>query len=99
VGDYAFTASFSVVGPAATVVACGGAVSAGIEIASDCDEVQVYEDDTDTTVEIDKSTTVTTVAPGAALRYTITLTNPGPNPADPQNPIKLHTTSPLRAAR
>ena len=57
--------------------------TSGTDIASDCDEVQVFEDDTDTTLEIDKTTTVTEVDPGAAA-YTVTLRHrpePGGRPA------------------
>ncbi len=81
IGEYSFTASFTVVGPAATVDACASVTTASTDIASDCDEVEVYEDDTDTFLEIEKTTTVTVVEPGAALAYTITVTNTGPNPA------------------
>ncbi|MGZ8752830.1 MAG: hypothetical protein ACXW1S_07600 [Acidimicrobiia bacterium] len=81
VGSYTFTAPADVGGPEGSVDACASAATAGSEIAADCDEVLVYEDDTDTFVEIEKTSAVTEVDPGGALTYTITVTNTGPNPA------------------
>jgi uncharacterized repeat protein (TIGR01451 family) len=81
VGEYTFTMSADVGGPEGVAEACASVATSGTEIDADCDDVQVYEDDTDTFLEIEKASTVTEVDPGAALAYTVTVTNTGPNPA------------------
>jgi uncharacterized repeat protein (TIGR01451 family) len=81
VGDYAFEVTTDVVGPPGVVTAIGEVESAGVTIGAGGDEVQVYEDDTDTFLEIEKTSTATEVDPGGSLAYTVTVTNTGPNPA------------------
>lgn len=81
VGEYTFTAPADVAGPEGAVDRCATGATAGTEIARGCDEVRVYEDDTDTFLDIEKTAPVTEVDPGAPLTFTIMVTNQGPNPA------------------
>jgi uncharacterized repeat protein (TIGR01451 family) len=82
VGEYTFTAPADVAGPVGAVDRCVSATSSGTEVASGCDEVQVYAADTDTTLDIEKTAPVTEIDPGAPLTFTITVTNEGPNAAE-----------------
>ena len=66
---------------------------------SACADVRVYEDDTDTFLDIEKVSGATDVTPGAPISYTITVTNLGPNPATTlavfENPPALLTGASL----
>jgi uncharacterized repeat protein (TIGR01451 family) len=80
-GAYTFTAAADVTGPPGDVEDCAGVASAGTTIASDCDEVRVYDPDTTTVVDIEKTAPVTEVDAGSPLAFTVTVSNTGPNPA------------------
>jgi len=81
-GVYTFTAVGDVVAPAGDAEECSDAATGGTTIASDCDEILVYDADIDTFVDIEKTASVTEVEPGSSLTFTITVTNEGPNAAE-----------------
>ena len=80
-GVYTFTATADVVAPPDDVQDCTDVATAGTTLNSACADVRVYEDDTDTFLDIEKVSGATDVTPGAPISYTITVTNLGPNPA------------------
>ena len=80
-GVYTFTATADVVAPPDDVQDCTDVATAGTTLNSACADVRVYEDDTDTFLDIEKASAATDVTPGAPISYTITVTNLGPNPA------------------
>ena len=82
IGTYTFTAAADVVGPAGPVEDCSAVLSFGGTVSSSCDEVQIYDANVDTFVEVDKTASVTEVDAGAPLTFTITVTNTGPNTAN-----------------
>ncbi|MET0921137.1 MAG: DUF11 domain-containing protein [Acidimicrobiia bacterium] len=79
-GSYTFTASAAVVAPPADVQQCAAVASDGTELNSSCADVRVYEDDTDTTLDIEK-TSAPDATVGGPVTYTITVNNTGPHDA------------------
>jgi uncharacterized repeat protein (TIGR01451 family) len=79
-GTYTFTAAADVVAPPADVQECADVSSGGTALNTSCADVRVFEDDTDTFLDIEKSS-VAEVTAGDPLTYTITVTNLGPNDA------------------
>lgn len=98
-GVYTFTATADVVAPPDDVQDSADVETAGTTLNSACADVRVYEDDTDTFLDIEKVSGATDVTPGAPISYTITVTNQGSNPATTlavfENPPALLTGASL----